>query len=186
MGLRINWFGLAGGVAVFLAVAASMFVPWWQLTVGDNLITAKISPLSTNFNVLGSAFTIPLIWVLNIMGLLALILSGVAMLIYSVVPAKSYSKQLLHFGYKKPLFTVLFFVIMLFALTAILQAALNFTVPISGSATSTARLPFLPGTTVEATIVAQFQWSFWVAAVAAGLCLAARFYHGKVAAVPHV
>jgi hypothetical protein len=186
MGIRINWFGLAGGVMVFLAIVASFFVPWWQLTIGDNLVNAKVSPLSTNFNVLGSAFTIPLIWVLNIVGLLAMIFSGVAMLIYSIVPTKSFSNQLLSFGYKKPLFTVLFFVIILFALTAILQAALNITVPISGSATSTARLPFVSGTTIEATIVAQFQWSFWVAAVAAGLCLAARLYHGKVAAVPHV
>jgi hypothetical protein len=186
MKLRINWFGLAGGVAVFLAVVASLFVPWWQLTVGDGLIYAKISPLSTNFNVLGSAFTIPLIWVLNIMGLLSLVLSGVAMLIYSIIPTKPYSNQLLSFGYKKPLFTVLFFVIILFALTMILQTALNVTVPLSGSATSTARLPFVPGTTIEATIVSQFQWSFWVAAVAAGLCIAARLYHGKVAAVPHV
>lgn len=186
MRIRINWFGLAGGVTIFLAIVASLFVPWWQLTIGDDLVSAKISPLSTNFNVLGSAFTIPLIWVLNIVGLLSMVLSGVAMLIYSILPTKSYSNQLLYFGYKKPLFTVLFFVCVLFALTMILQAVLNVTVPLSGSATSTARLPFVPGTTVEATIVAQFQWSFWMAAVAAGLCIAARLYHGKVAAVPHV
>src|SRR3972149_358657 len=121
MRIRINWFGLAGGVTIFLAIVASLFVPWWQLTIGDDLVSAKISPLSTNFNVLGTAFTIPLIWVLNIVGLLSMVLSGVAMLIYSIVPTKSYSNQLLSFGYKKPLFTVLFFVGVLFALTMILQ-----------------------------------------------------------------
>jgi hypothetical protein len=180
MNTKINWFGLAGGVTVILVIVISMFSPWWQLTVGDNLVNAQVSPLNTNFNFLGTAFTIPLIWVFNIVSLLTLVASGIAMIVYSVVPTKSYSKQLLYFGYRKPLYTVVFFVVVLFALTLLLQNIIGLNVPLSGSASSTAQIPFVSGTTVDVVIAAGFGFSFWLAAVAAGLCLAARLYHKRL------
>jgi hypothetical protein len=180
MNTKINWFGLAGGVTVILVIVVSMFSPWWQLTVGDNLINAQISPLNTNFNFIGTAFTIPLIWVFNIVSLLTLVASGIAMIAYSVVPTKSYSKQLLYFGYRKPLYTVVFFVVVLFALTLLLRNIIGLNVPLSGSASSTAQIPFVSGTTVDVEIAAGFGFSFWLAAVAAGLCLAARLYHKRL------
>lgn len=180
MNKKINWFGLAGGVTVFLVIIVSMFTPWWQLTVGDNLVNAQVSPLNTNFNFLGTAFTIPLIWVFNIVSLLTLIASGITMLIYSVVPTKSYSKQLLNFAYRKPLYTVVSFVVVLFALTLLLRSVLGLNVPLSGSASSTAQIPFISGTTVDVVIASGFGFSFWLAAIAAGLCLAARLYHKRL------
>jgi hypothetical protein len=183
---KINWFGFAGGVLTILVIVLSLVYPWWQLTVGDDLMTINASPVNTNFGFLDASFTIPFIWALNVIGLLTLLLSGVAMIIYSVMPAKSFAKPLLDFGYKKPLFTFLFFVIGLVAVTMILQAVVGVNLPLMGSATSTVPIPFASGVTLSLLLTAGFQVSFWLAAVAAGLCIAARVYHKKVAAVPRV
>ena len=181
---KINWVALAGGATTILVIAVSLVYPWWQLTVGDDLMKINASPVNTNFGFLDASFTIPFIWALNIVGLLTLLLSGVAMIIYSVMPTKSFSKPLLDFGYKKPLFTFLFFVIGLLVVTVILQAVLNINLPLMGSATSTVPIPFASGITLSVLLSAGFQWSFWLAAVAAGLCIAARLYHKKVASAP--
>ena len=181
---KFNWFGLAGGVTTLLVIAASMFYPWWQLTVGDDLIKINASPVNTNFGVLDTSFTIPFILALNIVSLLTLLASGIAMIVYSIIPRKSYSKHLLGFGYKKPLFTVLFFVIGLVVTTVILQAVLSLNVPLMGSTTSTLPIPFVSGVTLSVLLSAGFQWSFWLAVVAAALCIAARLYHRKVAPTP--
>jgi hypothetical protein len=183
---KINWFGLAGGVLTILVIAVSMVYPWWQLKVGDDLMKINASPVNTNFGFLDASFTIPFIWALNVIGLLTLLLSGVAMIIYSIMPAKSFAKPLLDFGYKKPLYTFLFFVIGLVVVTVILQAVLSINLPLMGTTTSTVPIPFASGITLSLLLSAGFQWSFWLAAVAAGLCIAARLYHRKVATVPHV
>jgi len=179
---KINWFGFAGGALTILVIVVSLFYPWWQLTVGDDLMKINASPVNTNFGFLDTSFTIPFIWALNVIGLLTLLLSGVAMLIYSIMPTKSFAKPLLDFGYKKPLFTFLFFVIALVVVTVILQAVLSINLPLMGSATNTVPIPFASGITLTVLLSAGFQWSFWLAAVAAGLCIAARLYHKKVAA----
>jgi len=181
---KINWFALAGGATTIAVIAVSLVYPWWQLTVGDDLLTVNASPVNMNMGFLDTSFTIPFIWALNIVSILTLLASGIAMLIYSVIPRKSYSKHLLGFGYKKPLFTVLFFVIGLVVTTVICQAVLSLNVPLMGSTTSTLPIPFVSGVTLTVLLSAGFQWSFWLAVVAAGLCLAARLYHRKVATVP--
>jgi hypothetical protein len=183
---KINWFGLAGGIITIIVVVVSLLVPWWQLTVGDDLLKANASPVNTNFGFLDIAFTVPLIWAFNVVALLTLIASGVSMLIYSVLPNKSYSKQLLSFGYKKPLFTVLFFIIGLVVIILILQAVLSISVPLMGSTTSPLSLPFASPSNVSISVFmsAGFLWPFWLAVVAAGLCIAARLYHRRVAAAP--
>jgi len=164
-----------------LVIVVSLFYPWWQLTVGDDLMKINASPVNTNFGFLDTSFTIPFIWALNVIGLLTLLLSGVAMIIYSVMPTKSFAKPLLDFGYKKPLFTFLFFIIGLVVVTVILQAVLNFNLPLMGSTTNTLPIPFASGVTLTVLLSAGFQWSFWLAVVAAALCIAARLYHKKVA-----
>ena len=181
---EFNWFGLAGGATTLVVIAVSLVYPWWQLTVGDDLLKVNASPVNTNFGVLDTSFTIPFILALNIVSLLTLLASGIAMIIYSIIPRKSYSKHLLGFGYKKPLFTVLFFVIGLVVTTVILQAVLSLNVPLMGSTTSTLPIPFVSGITLSVLLSAGFQWSFWLAVVAAGLCIAARLYHRKVAPTP--
>jgi hypothetical protein len=158
----------------------SFFVPWWQLIVGDGLVTANVSPLYTDFNFVGYWFTVPLLWALNLGSMLSMTAGGVAMLIYSIYPRKSYSKNLLGFGYRKPLISVLLFVIILIVLTQTIKAVFGLNVPLVGSATSVLPQSMTYGVTVTVLISAGFQWPFFLAATAAGLCIAGRFYHKKI------
>jgi hypothetical protein len=176
----INWFGLAGGAAIICLIFVSFFVPWWQLVVGDGLVTANVSPLYTDFNFVGYWFTVPLLWALNLGSVLSMAAGGVAMLIYSIYPGKSYSKNLLGFGYKKPLISVLIFVIILVVLTQTIQALFSLAVPLVGSATSVLPETMTYGTIVRVLITANFQWPFYLATVAAALCIAGKFYHKKI------
>ena len=99
---KINWFGLVGGILILVVLAVSIYFPWWQLIIGENLLKVNASPVNTNFGLLGTQFTVPIIWALNIGSILTFLTSGIIMLIYSLVPTRSYSKDLLSFAYKKP------------------------------------------------------------------------------------
>jgi hypothetical protein len=180
MQTKMNWVGIAGGVTTIGLIIISLFSPWWHIIVGEHLIEASVSPLSTNLNFLGSTFTIPLLWALNLMCLLSLVASGIAMLVYSIIPTNPHSKHLLGFAYKKPLFTLLLFIIALFALTQTINAIFSINVPLIGSATATLPETMTYGATLNVIISAEFQWPFWVGAVAAGLCITAKLYHKRI------
>jgi hypothetical protein len=183
---KINWIGLAGGITTLVMLAVSLFIPWWRLTVGEGFLKANASPVNTNFGFLGTSFTIPLIFALNVVCLLSLLTCGIIMLLYSIIPTKPYSKQLLGFAYKKPLYTLIFFVVGLVSTMFLVQAIIGIKVPLMGSTTSTLSTGFTQGATVSILMSAEFQWPFWLAVVAAALCIAARLYHTKVAATPTV
>ena len=146
--------------------------------------------MNTNFGLLGKQFTIPIIWALNIGSILTFLFSGIIMLIYSVIPTKSYSKDLLSFAYKKPLYSVVFCVIFLFAATFFVQTILGVGIPLTGNTTailSSNSLPFgltkdLPNINLSFPVSAAFQWPFWLAITAAALCICARIYHRKLSA----
>ena len=185
MNRKLNWFGLAGGIATILLIVISLFFPWWQFTVGDGILQANISPLNTNFDFLSeNSITVPLLWALNLASILSLAASGIIMLIYSVLPSKSYSLKLLNFSYRKPIYSVVFFVISLFSLMLIIQSLLGFKIPIMGSATIQLPQSLTSGTIVSTKVTADFLWPFWLAIIAAGLCIAARIYHRKIAEQP--
>jgi len=181
MSTKINYFGVAGGALTIAVVAISLFYPWWQLTAGDNFLTATLSPFTTGLILFGTTFNIPLIGAANIAVALSLAIAGVIMLIYSFVPTKPYAKQLLGFSYKTPLFSVIFFVLLLVAMTLIMQTLLNLNVPLSGSTTSTLPKGLTQGVNVSVLISTQFLWPFYLATVASGLCIAAKLYHRKIA-----
>jgi len=177
---RVNWFGLAGGALILVVVFAALVVPWWQVTVGEDLAQANVSPFATHFNLFGTTFTIPLLWALNLVALLGFVAAGIVMLIYSVIPAKSYSVHLLGFAYKKPLFGVLFFVAISFLSTAIIAGLIGVYVPLSGSAVSTLPERLTQDVTVSVVISSAFLWPFWLAVASTVLCILARIYHPRV------
>ncbi len=120
---KINIIALIAGISTLLLIAISVFVPWWQFTVGKPTIAqVNFSPVNFNLAFLGSQVTVPLIWATNLACFLTLLSGGIIMLIYSLKPNKSYSKKLLGFGYKQPLFAVVLFVIELIALTIVAQS----------------------------------------------------------------
>ncbi|MFB3888230.1 MAG: hypothetical protein ACE14S_01985 [Candidatus Bathyarchaeia archaeon] len=183
---RVNWLGLAGGAATLSLVVVSVFVPWWILKLGDPqhaLVEANVSPVNTHLEGLGDSFTTPLLWAVNIAGALSLAAGGIVMLVYSVLPAKPYSRRLLGFSYRKPLYLVAFFVASLFLL-ALIANGFGYNLPLTGSANVQLPKSMTPGATISALVTADFQWSFWLAIATAGLCLAARVYHKRVGVAP--
>jgi hypothetical protein len=187
---KFNWFGLAGGTATILLIVVSLFVPWWTFQIGSSstggspLLVANVSPLNTNFGGLGDSFTVPLIWALNLASVLTMLAGGIIMLIYSVLPAKPYSMKLLSFSYRKPLYSVIFFAISLVALSLIVQSLIGVSIPINGSAVVQFPQSMSPGATVSVLVTANLLWPFWFSIAPAALCIAARFYHKKVAMIP--
>lgn len=180
MDLKINWFGFAGSISLLALVIISLFVPWWQLSVGDDLMVAKASPLNTNFSFIGDSLTIPLIMALNIASVLLLSAAGIVMSIYSIKPLKSYSTKLLGFAYKKPLYSVVLFVAGLVIMTIIARSLFGFDVPLFGSQLSTLPSDLTQGVTISVFMTASFQWPFVFAIVGVGLCIAAKIYHKKI------
>ena len=195
---KINWIGLAAGITTLLLVVASLYIPWWQMSVdnitvgnsasplisfentGELQLGASLSPVSTNVNFLDASFTVPLIWAYNMVGLLFLLTCGIVMLIYSVLPDKPYSKHLIGFAYKKPLLMIIFFAVPLIAFPLILQAILKISVPLNGTTTLALPMGFLGADmSVSATVTTGFLWTFWLAIIAASLCLAARIYYKR-------
>lgn len=181
---KINWFGIAGGVLTLVVIVVSLYYPWWQLTIGENMMKVNASPMNTNFGLLGTQFTIPIIWALNIGSILTFLISGIIMLIYSVIPTRSYSKELLDFAYKKPLYSVVFSVVGLLIITLIAQAALGISIPLMGTATIILPSAFTMGVNISVLVSAVFQWPLWLAITAAALCISARIYHRKLSAIP--
>jgi hypothetical protein len=108
-----------------------------------------------------------------------MVASGVVMLIYSVLPTKPYSKHLLGFAYKKPLYTLIFFVVFLLAVSLLVQAIAGVGVPVSGSATVPIPEALIGGTPVSFLFSTGFLWPFWLAVVASVLCIGARIYHRR-------
>jgi hypothetical protein len=175
---KINWVGLTAGILTLVVLVVSFYWPWWQLTVGDNLMKVNASPVNTNFGLMGNQFTIPLIWALNISSMLSFTASGIAMLFYSLVPTKSYSKHLLGFAYKKPLYLLITFVAGLLVITSI-AGLFGLNIPLVGSATLMLPSQFTMGIGINALVSGSFQLPFWLAIVAVVLCIAARLYHER-------
>jgi hypothetical protein len=181
----VNWVGLAAGAALVLLILVSLFVPWWQLNVGDSLVQVNASPLNTGFGLFGTSYMIPLITALNVATLALLAISAVAMLIYSLNPIKPYAKTLLDFGYKKPLFAIVAFLAGLVVVVFSLHFALNMDIPLFGDEKIVLPTSFTGDTAISANVNGAFQWPFLLAIAAAALCVAAKFYHKKIIQTPN-
>jgi hypothetical protein len=177
---QFNWFALVGGILLLILLPISIYVSWWKLTVGENLVTVNASPVNTNFNLMGTQFNPALVWAANLTSILTFLACGIIMLIYAFIPSKPYSKDLLSFAYRKPLYIVIIYIAALLITAFITQSALGIGVPISG--TSTIALPqnLTMGAHISVVISSAFQWPFWLAIVAAGLFITARIYHTKL------
>jgi len=172
---KINFIALAAGISSLTLIAISLFVPWWQFTIGSPAnIQVNFSPVNFALSQSGTSFPIPLILALNIACLLTLMAGGIILTIYAIKPAEKYSKQLLGFGYTKPIYSVVAFVVILIVVPIIAQSLAGFGFPISGSAVVTPR-----GANGSANVSAVLEWPFYFAIVVAGLCIAARVVHGR-------
>ena len=181
---KINIIALAAGISTLLLIVISIFVPWWQLVVGNpSIATVNVSPVNLNLALLdNSLITVPLVLAINIAVALTLAAGSIIMLIYSLKPNKPYSMKLLGFGYKKPLYAVITFVIGLFVMSIAVQRFSGLTVPLLGSGVMSLPNNMVQGANISVDVSAAFGWPFYFAIVVAGLCIAARFYHKRVVA----
>ena len=181
---KINIVALVAGISTLLLIVISIFVPWWQLAVGNpSIATVNISPVNLNLALLGNSLTIPLVLAINIAVALTLASGSITMLIYSLKPNKPYSMKLLSFGYRKPLYAVISFFIGLIIMSIAIQRFSGLTVPLLGSgAIALPNNMISGGANISVDVSAAFGWPFYFAIVVAGLCIAARFYHKKVMA----
>ena len=179
---KINVIALTAGISTLLLIAISVFVPWWQFTVGKPTIAQiNFSPVNFNLSLLGTSMTIPLIWATNLACFLTLASGGIIMLIYSLKPNKTYSNRLLGFGYKQPIYAVILFVIELVALTTLVKSFSGFDFPLMGSGVLQIPQSMIPGSgvNVSVSVMAALQWPFYFAIIVVGLCVTARLYHPK-------
>jgi hypothetical protein len=177
---RINWFGLGGAAATLVLIVVSMLVPWWQLRVGDALIAANVSPMYTNFDLMGNSFTLPALLAVNLSCILLSLVGGILMLIYSIRPTKPYAKTLLNFSFLTPLFFIVIFVIALLALTFLIQMMFSLSFPLVGAANVQLPSNTAQGVNVSVQLTAEFLWPFYLAVASAVLCFGARIYHKRI------
>jgi hypothetical protein len=180
---KINWIAVVAAVATLGLVLVSLFVPWWQLTIGNGdpiLAQANFSPVNLNVAIFGTNLTVPLIWALNLASMLSLLSGAIIMLLYAAVPNKSYSKNLLGFGWNKPVYAIILFVIELITLMLIAQNLVGFNIPLTGPSMINLPQSMTQGVDVSVAVTANFQWPFYLAIAVAALCVAARIYHRKV------
>jgi hypothetical protein len=189
---NVNWFASAGGALTLVLAAASLSVPWWQITLGQTLARIGFSPGNLSTNIVGYSVALPIIAAVSWMFMGLLVSAGIVLVVYSIMPSKPYSKGLLGFAYKKPLGTLIAFLVLLLLLTnsgTILSimpgssnlSAADLNVPWTG--TKTLQLPssMAQGSTIRGiTVSTEFGWTFWLAVAVAGLCVAARLYHKKL------
>ena len=178
---QLNWFALIGGILILLLIPISIYFPWWQLIIGKNLITINASPVNTNINFIGTQFSAPLIWAMNLTGILTFLASGIIMLIYALIPTKPYSKDLLSFGYRKALYTIILYLAGLLVMTFATQSFLGKGIPITGTTNLALPSSMTMGANISVLVSSTFQWPFYLGVVAAGLCLTARVYHTRLA-----
>lgn len=179
---KINWFGIVGGILTLVVIAVSLYYPWWQLTIGDGLMRVNASPMNTNFGLLSTQFTIPLIYALNLGSILTFLSSGIIMLIYSIIPTKPYAKDLLGFAWKKPLYAVIFSIAGLTITIVIFQTLLGINIPLTGTGQVILPSAFTMGVNISVAISSAFQWPIILALISAVLCVCAKIYHRKFSA----
>jgi hypothetical protein len=187
----VNWFALVGGALTLVLAVTSLSVPWWQLTVGQTLAKIGFSPVNLSMDIMGYSVALPIITAINWMFMVLLVFAGTVLAVYSFMPLMPYSKRLLTFAYKKPLATLIGFLIILLLITnsgAIVgliiggskTSGADLNVPWSGAKTLQLPSSISQGVVSGVYVSAEVGWTFWLAVTVAGLCIAARIYHRKL------
>ena len=192
----INWFALAAGALMLVVVVLSIFTPWWKLQIGSGsgLVTFNANPFYTNFGVLGFNFVIPILLALNIGIMVLFAVSGVIFIIYSVKPTKKYSKHLLSYGWKRPLYTLIGFMVtimvILYAVPVIINTMAHTStipvpiVPLMGSSVTQLPNGIFGGSNsiqIGITVITAFEYTFYLGAAATVPGIIARIYHRRIA-----
>ena len=189
--MGMNWFALIASIFMFATVVSSLFSPWWKMQVGSDIVTVNADPFFTSFNILGVSYIVPIIFALNVGTAALFIASGIALIVYTVKPAESYSKYLLSFGWKRPLHVIVGFICILVLSLYAMSIAVNAIAPDITAPTPIA--PLVGSSTIRLsssilnihaevaiTTTTTFTHSFFLGVAAAALSIAARMYHHRM------
>jgi len=187
----VNWFALVGGVLTLVLAVASLFVPWWQITVGHTLAKIGLSPVNLSTDIVGYSVALPIIMAISWMFMVMLASAGIVLTVYSIMPARPYSKRLLGFAYQKPLGTLIGFLVLMLLVTnggtifgmmvgSSNMSGADLNVPWVGAKTLQLPSSISQGAIHGIAVSTEFGWTFWLAVAVAGLCVAARLYHKKL------
>jgi len=193
--MRLNWFALAAGVLMLVVVALSIFTPWWKLQIGNGngFVTINANPFYTNFSVLRLNFVIPILFAINIAIIALFTASGVIFIIYSIRPTKSYSKHLLSYGWKRPLYTIIGFIVTIVVILYVVPSFINTMAhssmipvpiaPLMGSSVihlSSGVFGNSNSIQIGITLVTTFEYTFYLGLAATVLGIVARIYHRRI------
>lgn len=177
---KINPIGIAGSTLLFIALSLSIFYRcyWWEMTVGDGAGFLGFSALNYEVNILGTPVRAVILYFINMVAQLVFVESAVAMFIYSLMPNRRFSENLMKFAYSKPIITLLFFIISLIMLLIPLPATLmNKTLPIVGEEIVSVSIM---NVSLDIPLRAGFTITFWLTVTASLLCALAPIYHKEI------
>jgi hypothetical protein len=138
-------------------------------------------------------FVIPILFAINIAIIALFTASGVIFIIYSIKPTKTYSKHLLSYGWKRPLYTIIGFIVTIVVILYVVPSIINSMghtsmvpvplVPLIGS--SLIQLPsgmFGNSNSIQIgiTVITTFEYTFYLAVAATVLGIVARIYHRRI------
>lgn len=167
--------------------------PWWMATVGTGAIEIVLSPFDLSMSVFGQPIHSQLVDIFLLASKIAMIISGVFLVLGSLSSGSWWSGRLVRFGVMKPFWAVVGIVVVLvvgsFLVNNVLPSLLANFVP--GGASLEITVPYLVGSSSvtiqmgsQASIVAPIGMSlmpaFWAAVLTAVLGIAARINHRRL------
>jgi low affinity Fe/Cu permease len=190
-GRTINVVGLAAGA---LMIILPFLGPWWIASVGTGAFEISLSPFDLSIMVFGQPIHSQLVGLLLLAAKIAMIISGVFLILGSLSPKSWWSGRLVRFGVMKPLWAVIGIIIVVvlgaFFINNVLPGILSNAIP-DGGASVQITVPYLVGSASatiqmgsQASITAPINLSltpvFWVAVVTAILGIVARINHRRL------
>ncbi len=177
---KINPIGIAGSMLLLITLYLSVFYGcyWWEMTVGEGAGFLGVSALNYEVNILGTPVRAEILYFINMIAQLLFVESAITMFIYSLLPSRGFSENLMKFAYLKPMITLLFFIISLLMLLIPLPATLlNKTLPIIGEEIISVNIMNI---SLNIPLRAGFTITFWLTVIASLLCALAPVYHKEM------
>ncbi len=188
--LSINFLGIVAGM---LMIMLPFLGPWWIARVGEGAMEIALSPFDISITLLGQPIQSDLVDLGLLATKIAMIVTGVLLIIGSLSSRSWWSKHLVRLGVMKPFWAVVGLIVLLvisaILINNVLHHVISNFVEVSG-VTMEFQVPYIIGrstTTIDvggiATITAPIQLSlttpFYAAIAVSVLGIAARIYHRR-------
>lgn len=177
---KINPIGIAGSILLLVTLYLSIFYRcyWWEMTVGEGAGFLGVSALNYEVKILGTHVRAEILYFINLATQLLFVESAIAMFIYSLMPNRKFSENLMKFAYLKPIIILSFFIASLLMLLIPLPATLiSKILPIVGEEVVSVNVMNI---SLDIPLRAGFTAAFWLTVTASLLCALAPMYHKEI------